>query len=848
MGTEPAFAGKAVSRLSDTVRSSFQIKILLLGLGGVLVSILLSGLVFFLGMNQLTKDVSAEIASGFGAASQHYYESQIEGTAEQLDLWMGHAQADLRILADITQKLIDHREEFRPMTEVLTEIPFFADKMAYYPEGGYSQNAPDEPSVVTIQTIYHDENAQIKPYPQQIMDETAILDLVMPAIHTHGAEKLWTYFSGDTDAAFLRVTPWVDFGRDAVEVYPEQLDVSYWHFWPGLVEAFEAWVQNSGPVDTVYVTGFEPYVDAVTGELVQTFAYPLWDRERSRLAGAVWYDISLNDITETIEEIELAESGFAFLARADGNILAIPERGIIAMGMEEAAHLDEGQSLHRYVKDSSDPAVAALALPQDDAVTTVDLQLATGEFVLIMCRLAPTYMFSYESQEIDREAWILGFVVPRDEIYAPLVAAQTNVARSLESILMIQAVVLVVVIVFLIGVTFFFTRRMTRGLASLSAGASQIAQGNLDTRVEILSTDEIGRSGSAFNEMARQLEQSFESLERRNIQLENEILERQQAEKELLESQERLRRVVENMPVMMDAFDAEGNILAWNKECERVTGYSAEEIVGNPRAMELLYPDPSYRERMISQLLERGNDYYNWEWELTARDGTAKTVAWSSISERFPIPGWAGWATGVDVTERVRAEEALRQEKEFTDTALDAQMDTFFLFDPASGKALRWNKAFRDISGYSDEEIASTPAPVSYYGPEDLKRALPFVEQVKKMGSGTIELGLVCKDGREVPTEYSASAIYDEEGRAKHFISIGRDITERKAAQEELEKHREHLEELVAERTADLRKLVNAMAGREVRMAELKDVIRLLRAQLEEAGLEPVADDPLLGR
>jgi hypothetical protein len=51
---------------------------------------------------------------------------------------------------------------------------------------------------------------------------------------------------------------------------------------------------------------------------------------------------------------------------------------------------------------------------------------------------------------------------------------------------------------------------------------------------------------------------------------------------------------------------------------------------------------------------------------------------------------------------------------------------------------------------------------------------------------------------------------------------------------------------MVEERTADLRKVINAMAGREVRMAELKDAIRKLRAQLKTAGLEPVADDPLL--
>jgi CheY-like chemotaxis protein len=75
--------------------------------------------------------------------------------------------------------------------------------------------------------------------------------------------------------------------------------------------------------------------------------------------------------------------------------------------------------------------------------------------------------------------------------------------------------------------------------------------------------------------------------------------------------------------------------------------------------------------------------------------------------------------------------------------------------------------------------------------------------------------------------------------------ALEREITEHEGAEEELKKHHSHLDELVRERTAELRKLVNAMAGREVRMAELKEVIRKLRAQLEEAGLEPVANDPL---
>ncbi len=64
-------------------------------------------------------------------------------------------------------------------------------------------------------------------------------------------------------------------------------------------------------------------------------------------------------------------------------------------------------------------------------------------------------------------------------------------------------------------------------------------------------------------------------------------------------------------------------------------------------------------------------------------------------------------------------------------------------------------------------------------------------------------------------------------------------------ANKELEQHQKHLEEMVRERTDKLQKTVNLMAGREIRMAELKETILKLRAQLEEEGLAPVADDPL---
>ena len=63
---------------------------------------------------------------------------------------------------------------------------------------------------------------------------------------------------------------------------------------------------------------------------------------------------------------------------------------------------------------------------------------------------------------------------------------------------------------------------------------------------------------------------------------------------------------------------------------------------------------------------------------------------------------------------------------------------------------------------------------------------------------------------------------------------------------EQIHQYAEELEERVRERTENLTTLVNAMSGREVRMANLKKVIEKLRQQLFDAGIEPVTNDPLL--
>lgn len=110
------------------------------------------------------------------------------------------------------------------------------------------------------------------------------------------------------------------------------------------------------------------------------------------------------------------------------------------------------------------------------------------------------------------------------------------------------------------------------------------------------------------------------------------------------------RDILQGMPVLLDAFDGDGRIVVWNAECERVTGYSAADMLGNRRALEILYPDKEYRTFMLEEAWRRVDDDYSSAWELTANDGTQKTVEWFNVGARLKVPGWFQWSIGIDIT------------------------------------------------------------------------------------------------------------------------------------------------------------------------------------------------------
>src|SRR5690606_41599078 len=87
-----------------------------------------------------------------------------------------------------------------------------------------------------------------------------------------------------------------------------------------------------------------------------------------------------------------------------------------------------------------------------------------------------------------------------------------------------------------------------------------------------------------------------------------DITARKHAETILQASEARLRTVLENMPVLLCAAAKEGRIVTWNRECERVTGYTEAEVLSDPDVLKKLIPDLESREKLLAGIFNRSEE------------------------------------------------------------------------------------------------------------------------------------------------------------------------------------------------------------------------------------------------
>ncbi|WP_026590942.1 MULTISPECIES: PAS domain-containing sensor histidine kinase [unclassified Bacillus (in: firmicutes)] len=249
----------------------------------------------------------------------------------------------------------------------------------------------------------------------------------------------------------------------------------------------------------------------------------------------------------------------------------------------------------------------------------------------------------------------------------------------------------------------------------------------------------------------------------------------------LSQKEEQLHTILQNMPIMVDALDKNGKFILWNRECELVTGYAAEEIVGNPKALELLYPDESYRKQMQKKFSVRGKSFRDWEMNLTCKNGEIKTIMWSNISEQFPVPGYSYWAVGVDITHRKGIEEQLKQQTSELELIFKALPDLCFLteadgtiIDYKAGSPAKFYVPAESFMGKKFYEVL--PSPVA----QQFREAIHQVQH--KESTVIVEYPLTLKGSISFFEARCLPLLKDK------VMIIVRDITERKKTEELLNK------------------------------------------------------------
>ncbi|HEY9898041.1 MAG TPA: PAS domain S-box protein [Pantanalinema sp.] len=255
-------------------------------------------------------------------------------------------------------------------------------------------------------------------------------------------------------------------------------------------------------------------------------------------------------------------------------------------------------------------------------------------------------------------------------------------------------------------------------------------------------------------------------------------------------SSDLIRAVLDTASDGMLVLDPQGRIVLMNPVAERVLGWKEAELRGQVghAAFHFLHPDrrPFPAEECPFFLALTSSGRVESRELFVAKDGRFVPVAVVVQGLRQ-----GGEASGMivsfqDLSERRQAEAQLKLHR----AALDAAANMVLITD-ASGIVQYANRAFTARTGYEAHEVVGEKVGVLRSG---LQARSFYTEMWRTVLSGDVWEGELInrrKDGSLYPEEQTITPLKDETGKVSHFVAIKRDITERKQAEQELEKTRD---------------------------------------------------------
>ncbi|SOT96877.1 PAS domain-containing protein [Xanthomonas arboricola] len=283
----------------------------------------------------------------------------------------------------------------------------------------------------------------------------------------------------------------------------------------------------------------------------------------------------------------------------------------------------------------------------------------------------------------------------------------------------------------------------------------------------------------------------------------NEVTDRKVAQNRLADEHERLIRLFEQAPMFMAFLSGPQHRVEFANPCySRLIGH--RDVIGKPLAEAL--PD----------LVEQGHLHRLDEVYQSGRAYAANALAYNvqaapggPVERRLldlvyqPIAGADGTVSGIfvqglDITDRIGLERAVREAEVRNRQILDSVMDYAIIATDLHGLVTSWNEGAQRILGWSEAEMLGQTLERTFT-PEDVERRQILIEAAAALesGSGMDERWHVRKSGQRFWANGSLMVLRDETGAAIGFVKVLRDRTAERLASEALRESERRLDALV---------------------------------------------------
>lgn len=298
---------------------------------------------------------------------------------------------------------------------------------------------------------------------------------------------------------------------------------------------------------------------------------------------------------------------------------------------------------------------------------------------------------------------------------------------------------------------------------------------------------------------------------------------RRQVEASLLPHRELMEILFDHIPLLLVIWNPRLRSFILNRHAETLLGWTTEEA-NEGDFMSRVYPDPAYRDRVAFNMQSLKTGWH--EWIATTRNGERVPIDWANI--RLTDDTRVG--IGVDLRERKKAEEALRESEERFRLAARAARIGAYSRNFKTGENY-WSPEFKAIYGLRPEEDLplkkEVPAAIH---PDDRKQFLSkiYARFDHRIHPEFSDEHRIVRPSGEIRWVMSRGRLYfDHKGQPSRTAGFIMDITEQKEAQQALEELTETLEQRVSERT----QLAEARAGQLRSLA-----VELVEAEERERG------------